>query len=66
MTDRIYFVSDDETLKPMEARPYADEDLLQRLLERYPDLPRDANGLHDYCAKVRSQQAQLREQQARS
>lgn len=38
MTDRIYFVSDDETLKPMEARPYADEDLLQRLLERYPDL----------------------------
>lgn len=38
MSDRIYFVSDDETLRPMEATPYADEDLLQRLLEQYPDL----------------------------
>jgi hypothetical protein len=38
MNDRIYLVSDDETLKPMEATPYANEDLLQRLLERYPDL----------------------------
>ena len=38
MTDRIYLVADDETLKPMEVTPYAREDLLQRLLERYPDL----------------------------
>lgn len=38
MTDRIYLVSDDETLKPMEMAPYASEDVLQRLLERYPDL----------------------------
>jgi hypothetical protein len=38
MTDRIYLVSDDETLKPMEATPYSREDLLQRLLEQYPDL----------------------------
>jgi hypothetical protein len=38
MTDRIYLVSDDESLKPMEATPYANEDLLQRLLEQYPDL----------------------------
>ena len=38
MTDRIYLVSDDETLKPMEVTPYSSEDLLQRLLEQYPDL----------------------------
>jgi len=49
-----------------EADVQATIDVLLAQLERYPDLPRDANGLHDYCAKVRSQQAQLREQQARS
>jgi|GEM_PF-2474600 len=38
MTDRIYLVTDDQTLKPMEVTPYASEDLLQGLLERYPDL----------------------------
>lgn len=38
MADRIYLVSDDGTLKPMEATPFAREDVLQRLLERYPDL----------------------------
>jgi hypothetical protein len=38
MTDRIYLVADDQTLKPMGATPYAREDVLQRLLEQYPDL----------------------------
>lgn len=38
MTDRIYVVTGDDTLKPMEVSPYAREDVLQRLLERYPDL----------------------------
>ena len=38
MSDRIFLVSDDDTLKPMDAAPYAKEDVLQRLLERYPDL----------------------------
>ena len=38
MTDRIYLVTGDDSLKPMEVTPYANEDLLQRLLEQYPDL----------------------------
>ncbi|MCB9725549.1 MAG: hypothetical protein H6748_15990 [Spirochaetaceae bacterium] len=38
MSDRIYLVSEDDKLKPMEATPYAREDVLQRLLEQYPDL----------------------------
>ncbi|MCB9725561.1 MAG: hypothetical protein H6748_16050 [Spirochaetaceae bacterium] len=38
MSDRIYLVSEDDKLRPMEATPYAREDVLQRLLEQYPDL----------------------------
>jgi hypothetical protein len=38
MTDRIYLVQPDESLKTMTETTYASEDLLQRLLERYPDL----------------------------
>ena len=38
MSDRIYLVSDGEVLTPMEDAPYAKEEVLQQLLERYPDL----------------------------
>ena len=37
-TDRIYVVDPDDTLHALERRAYASEDLLQTLLERYPDL----------------------------
>lgn len=35
---KIYVVDSDETLHALEQRPYVSEDLLQTLLERYPDL----------------------------
>jgi len=38
MGNKIYLVGEKETLYPMEERPYDSEDLLQGLLERYPDL----------------------------
>ena len=37
-SDRIYVVDADETLHPLRRSAYASEDLLQTLLERYPDL----------------------------
>ena len=39
-TDRIYLLSDEEgtDLQALEAQPYDSEDLLQTLLEKYPDL----------------------------
>ena len=37
-SDKIYVVDADETLHALERRAYASEDLLQTLLERYPDL----------------------------
>ena len=37
-SDKIYIVDADETLHALERRAYASEDLLQGLLERYPDL----------------------------
>lgn len=36
--DRIYVVDGDEALHALERRPYDSENLLQTLLERYPDL----------------------------
>jgi len=38
MSGRIYLIGDDDNLQPLEEQPYADEDLLQALLEKYPDL----------------------------
>ena len=38
MDDRIFLISDDESLKPMMSAPYVKEVALQALLERYPDL----------------------------
>ena len=37
-SDKIYVVDADETLHPLQRSAYASEDLLQTLLERYPDL----------------------------
>ena len=39
-----------------EADVEATIDGLQAQLERYPDLPRDAEGLHDYCTQICEQQ----------
>lgn len=38
MPERIYLIASDQSLTPMETVPYDDEDLLQRLLAKYPDL----------------------------
>jgi hypothetical protein len=38
MSDKIFLIGDDENLQPMEEKPYDAEDVLQGLLERYPDL----------------------------
>jgi hypothetical protein len=38
MSGRIDLVRDDDSLTPLEERPYDTEDQLQTLLERYPDL----------------------------
>jgi hypothetical protein len=38
MTDRIYLMQTDGSLRTMTETSYATEDLLQHLLERYPDL----------------------------
>jgi len=38
MTDRIYLMQTDGSLRTMTEASYASEDLLQHLLERYPDL----------------------------
>jgi len=35
---KIYLIKDDDTLQPMEEKPYSNEDLLQTLLGKYPDL----------------------------
>ena len=38
MSDKIYLVTQDGALSPMEEHRYDSEDLLQGLLETYPDL----------------------------
>lgn len=38
MPDKIYLIGKDEDLSPMVEQPYANEDLLQQLLAKYPDL----------------------------
>lgn len=38
MSGKIYVLKHDETLEALTEQPYADEDLLQTLLERYSDL----------------------------
>lgn len=38
MAERIFLLQGDGTLRAMNEAPYDSEDLLQRLLERYPDL----------------------------
>jgi hypothetical protein len=38
MSGRIYVIDDDNTLRPMEQAPFSSEELLQTLLEQYPDL----------------------------
>lgn len=38
MSGRIYLIQDDDSLQALEERPYRDEDLLQTLLEKYPEL----------------------------
>ena len=38
MADKIFLISDDDTLTEMSHEPYVSEDLLQTLLEKYPDL----------------------------
>lgn len=38
MTGRIYLVQEDSTLQSLSEQPYGSEDLLQTLLEKYPDL----------------------------
>jgi hypothetical protein len=38
MTGRIYLIDQNETLRALPERPYDSENLLQELLEKYPDL----------------------------
>lgn len=38
MTRKIYLIRDDDTLQDLSEEAYASEDLLQTLLEKYPDL----------------------------
>ena len=38
MTDRIFLVTGESTLEPLDASPYENEDIFQELVERYPDL----------------------------
>ena len=38
MSGKIYLIQENDTLQPMSEQPYANEDLLQTLLEKYPDL----------------------------
>lgn len=38
MTDRIFLVTGTNTLEPLDASPYENEDIFQELVERYPDL----------------------------
>jgi hypothetical protein len=38
MSGKIYMINQDETLSELVETPYASEDLLQELLEKYPDL----------------------------
>lgn len=38
MKDKIFLISQDKTLKEMEAQPYGNEALLQQLLSEYPNL----------------------------
>lgn len=38
MADKIFLIDPNKTLQELEERPYANEDLLQRLLKDYPDL----------------------------
>ena len=38
MVGKIFLISDDEDLEELTETPYVNEDLLQTLLERYPDL----------------------------
>lgn len=38
MSGKIYLIQDDDTLLEMSERPYANEDILQALLGKYPDL----------------------------
>lgn len=54
MTERILLIGDDDTLKPTSSAPYVKEDVLQSLLERYPDLKRSCredfgNPWHHTC-----------------
>lgn len=38
MSGKIYLIQDDDTLLEMNEKPYSNEDILQTLLEKYPDL----------------------------
>jgi len=38
MSGKIYLLKEEGTLEPLEEEAYASEDLLQTLLEKYPDL----------------------------
>ncbi len=38
MSGKIYLLQENGALQGMVEQPYADEDLLQTLLEKYPDL----------------------------
>jgi hypothetical protein len=38
MSDKIFLIGEKGSLHPMEEKPYDTEDILQGLLERYPDL----------------------------
>ena len=54
MPERILLIGDDDTLKPISSAPYVKEDVLQSLLESYPDLKRSCrenfwNPWHHTC-----------------
>ena len=38
MSGKIYLIQENDTLQAMSEQPYLNEDLLQTLLEKYPDL----------------------------
>ena len=38
MAGNIYLIQNDRTLQPMTEQPYETEDVLQQLLEKYPEL----------------------------
>lgn len=38
MSNKIFLINENNQLRPLVEQPYANEDLLQSLLERYPDL----------------------------